>query len=156
MREVADASGLGRTTVYRHFPTREALLEALFERVDEESQSMAAEAARRPGPALDALRWLGPRCIELAERFRFLQAHRDLRAQTPAWMQPAPEDPLPRFLADAQGRGELRADLPVAWLMASLRALAVAAVDEVGAGRLDPQQAGSLLGESFAALATPR
>jgi AcrR family transcriptional regulator len=42
MQEVAAASGLGRTTVYRHFPSRETLLVSLFERVVEEAQRISA------------------------------------------------------------------------------------------------------------------
>src|SRR5215212_717021 len=45
MADVADAAGVARATLYRYFPTRESLLEAL-----------TAEAAERAGDALDAAR----------------------------------------------------------------------------------------------------
>ena len=42
MREIADASGTGRTTLYRHFPDREALVAAIYERVLNEADEMTA------------------------------------------------------------------------------------------------------------------
>src|SRR5215472_16712706 len=52
---VAAQAGVSRVTVYAHFPTWEALLEAAVQRAVE--QSMAALASLRPeeGPPLDAL-----------------------------------------------------------------------------------------------------
>ncbi len=47
MRQIADASGLTRTTVYRHFPSREDLLRAIFRVVAAEVDA----ATRRPSPA---------------------------------------------------------------------------------------------------------
>lgn len=152
MREVADASGLGRTTVYRHFPTREALVRALFERIVAESRVVAEAATERPGTAREALRWLGPQFVALGERFRFLEAHRGLREETLSGLETTPDEPLPVYLAAAQRRGELRPDLPVPWILAMIRGLTVATVDEVRAGRLAPGDAGRLLGDAFAAL----
>jgi AcrR family transcriptional regulator len=155
MREVADASGLGRTTVYRHFPSREALVRALFERVVEEARVVAEAATRRDGPAVDALRWLGPQFVELGQRFRFLEAHRDLRGEALAQSEPELDEPLPVFLEAAQRRGELRDDRPVAWVLAMLRGLTIATIDEVTAGRLDAEDAGRLLGAALVDLTAP-
>jgi AcrR family transcriptional regulator len=40
MREIAEASGVGRTTVYRHFPQRDDLVRALFRRVFEDAHEL--------------------------------------------------------------------------------------------------------------------
>src|SRR5258708_17129814 len=59
--DIATASGVARATIYRSFPTREALLAALIERAPAEDgealaparldQGTAREAPRRPLPA---------------------------------------------------------------------------------------------------------
>jgi len=59
LKEVADHAGLGVGTVYRHFPTREALQEAVLADHLETLRSRAAELAQTH-PAADALvTWLG-------------------------------------------------------------------------------------------------
>ena len=42
MATIAERSGLGRTTVYRHFPARNDLILALFERVIEEARQVTS------------------------------------------------------------------------------------------------------------------
>lgn len=154
MRAIADASDVGRSTVYRHFPTREALLRALFERVLTESGELAAETAASERSAAETLRGLGPRIVEIGERYRFLDSHRHLRDEFLA-ADAARDDPLEPWLAAAQARGELRADLPVAWMLAMIRGLAVAGVDELIAGRVEAEAAGRLLGDTLATAFAP-
>lgn len=154
MQEIADASGLGRTTVYRHFPRRQDLIDALFADVLREAGRTIEEALRAPGSVRELLCALGPRIIAIGDRYRFLDAHPDLRERALT----AGDDvgnPLAAFLADAQRRGEVRTDLPVAWMLTSLRGLAVVAMYELTAGRLTVDQAGTYLGETLAAAFLP-
>ena len=89
MTDVSDAAGLSRGTLYRYFPTKELLLEAVFERgarrVEQEMQAAIAAAPGvedrvrvvsefRPG-ALD--RELGARLMEAEPGFvlQFLARH---------------------------------------------------------------------------------
>jgi AcrR family transcriptional regulator len=154
MQEIADASGLGRTTVYRHFPRRQDLIDALFSEVLREAGKTIEEALRAPGSVRELLCALGPRIIAIGDRYRFLDAHPELRERA---LTAGDEvgNPLAAFLADAQRRGELRSDLPVAWMLTSLRGLAVVAMYDLTAGRLTVEQAGVYLGETLSAAFLP-
>ena len=156
MRDVADASGLGRTTVYRHFSTREDLVRALFDRVFAESGERMAAAAASGGDAPAVLRRIAADLVDLGERWRFLEHHRDLREERMANPQEVENEPYERWFGDAQARGELRSDLPLAWMLAMVRGMTVAATDELLAGTVDREAGGRLLGESFVAAFTPR
>jgi AcrR family transcriptional regulator len=143
MQEVADASGLGRTTVYRHFPRRQDLIDALF-----------AEAVRTAGSARELLCALGPRFIAIGDRYRFVDAHPDLRVRA---LRPIDEvtNPLEAYLTKAQERGELRTDMPVSWILTTLRGLGVVAMVEVNAGRMTVEEAGRYVGETCASAFAP-
>lgn len=58
LEAVAREAGVGIGTLYRHFPTRETLFEAVYRREVEQLAELAATLAARPDP-VDALRrWL--------------------------------------------------------------------------------------------------
>jgi AcrR family transcriptional regulator len=156
MGDIADASGLGRTTVYRHFPSRDELMNALFARVVEDGREMAAGTAASSEPTLEALRGLGPKIVEIGERYRFLDSHRHIRDAALGRAQSVGKDPLEDYLAAAQGRGELRDDVPVPWMLGTIRALGIASVDQLIAGNLTPAQAGELLGNLLVDVFSPR
>jgi AcrR family transcriptional regulator len=154
MQEVADASGLGRTTVYRHFPRRQDLIDALFAEVIRDAASTIEEALRTAGSARELLCDLGPRFIAIGDRYRFVDARPELRDRA---LNPIDEvtNPLEAYLSSAQARGELRDDLPVSWILTTLRGLGVVAMVEVNAGRMTVEQAGRYVGETCASAFAP-
>jgi AcrR family transcriptional regulator len=149
MQEVADACGLGRTTVYRHFPKRQDLIDALFEEVLHEAAETIEDALHESGSARELLCDIGTRIIAIGDRFAFLDAHPELRERALGENGPA-GDPLGAYLAAAQERGEIRADLPVAWMLTTLRGLAIVAMVERQAGRMTVEEAGRYVGETVA------
>jgi AcrR family transcriptional regulator len=156
MQEVADASGLGRTTVYRHFPRRQDLIDALFEEVLREAGETVEDALRQATSPRELLCDLGVRIMAIGDRYRFLDAHPELRERTLALGGELREDPLERYLAEAQTRGEVRGDLPVAWMLTTLRGLGVVAMMEVSAGRMTVDEAGRHVGETCASAFMPQ
>jgi AcrR family transcriptional regulator len=156
MQEVADASGLGRTTVYRHFPRRQDLIDALFEEVLREAAETVEDALRSATSPRALLCDLGPRIIAIGDRYRFLDAHPELRERTLSLAGESREDPLERYLAECQARGEVRDDLPVAWMLTTLRGLGVVAMMEVSAGRMTVEEAGKHVGETCASAFMPQ
>jgi AcrR family transcriptional regulator len=158
MQEVADASGLGRTTVYRHFPRRQDLIDALFEEVLREAAETVNEALAQAGSARELLCDLGTRVIAIGDRYRFLDAHPEVRDRTLAGenAMDGAENPLEEYLLQAQRRGEVRDDIPVRWMLTTLRGLGVVAMVEVSAGRLSVEEAGRHVGETCATAFTAR
>jgi AcrR family transcriptional regulator len=157
MQEVADASGLGRTTVYRHFPRRQDLIDALFQDVLREAAQTIENAVQGTSSPRELLCELGPRIIAIGDRYRFLDAHPELRERALApTFEGTREDPLERYLTEAQERGEVRDDMPVGWMLTTLRGLGVVAMMEVAAGRITVEEAGKHVGETCASAFTPQ
>jgi AcrR family transcriptional regulator len=148
MRDIADAAALARTTLYRHFPAREDLIFAIFERIIAEARVITAEAVAEGGTAPEILRRLASEIVAIGARYKFLEAHRDLSER--ALKETTGEDePLLVWIRAAHARGELTAELDPDWIFQMITALAMRANEEMQEGRVEQQQAGRLLGETL-------
>lgn len=156
MGQIADASGVGRTTVYRHFPTREDLLRVLIERALTQTRAMVVEVLEQDIPTETALRELGEAIAALGERFTFLATYRPLDPETLITARRRVTEPLTRFIEAGARRGTVRADLPPDWLVAMMRGMSMAAREAIREGETDRRAAGRMLGEAFVALLAPR
>jgi YD repeat-containing protein len=150
MAAIAERSGLGRTTLYRHFPARRDLLIALFERVIDEAYEATSAVIDAGRPTAATLRALGPAIIAIADRYRFLHGSRPLGEELISASVRDPDQPLRRFLAAAQERGEVHRDLPVDWIVIAVNGLATTTANEMNESRLSLDAAGRLLGETLA------
>ncbi|GAB3157185.1 hypothetical protein GCM10027290_57240 [Micromonospora sonneratiae] len=148
MRQIAEASGVARITVYRNFPTREHLIQALIDLVVDEERAVVTTAITPGGTAATFFDRLGPGIIRVGERYRFLD-NRPGKATDAPLRHPAPDEPLLAWLTDAAGRGELRADLPPEWMYAMIHGLGRAANEEVLVGRRTADEAGQLLARTL-------
>lgn len=144
---VAAEAGVSRVTVYSHFPTREALLEALAERAVRRFRAALEPVdlgAEEPAAALDhliAMAWREQDRYEgLAHLIRaglsssaLLRAHDSLH------------EPISALIRRGQADGSFRSDLPAEWLLTSYFSLMHACGDEVRAGKIAPADAVGLL-----------
>jgi TetR/AcrR family transcriptional regulator, mexCD-oprJ operon repressor len=140
---VAARAGVSRVTVYAHFPTRAAILEAVVERAVARA-SVAFEAATSgAGSAVEALeRAITAGWVELSRNTAIAEAAAaQLSPDALRRTHEAGFAHMRRTLEDGMASGELRTDVPVDWLVSVLYALLHAAGDDVRAGRLDGDSA---------------
>jgi AcrR family transcriptional regulator len=155
---VAGAAGVSRVTVYAHFATSEALLEAVVERAV--GQAAGALAAARPGegPPAEALMRL------LATGWQELGRHADMADAASALLSgtamtrshAAAHATVAELLHRGQTDGTFRSDLPVSWLVTCCFALIHGCRNEVAAGRLAAADAERVLATTVGDLVLSR
>jgi AcrR family transcriptional regulator len=135
--DVAAAAGMGRTTLHRHFATRDDLLRALA--LDAITRIGDAVEAGRPadGGAADAFMRIAEAVVPLADGFRFLElgpAVWDLPELRDRWFS------LTRVLEELVERGkregDLRPELPTALVVDVFAGALWSVGDAVREGRL--------------------
>ncbi|ACZ91596.1 TetR/AcrR family transcriptional regulator [Streptosporangium roseum] len=112
MEEIARAAGLGVGTLYRHFPDRQALLEAIALDALGRLQTFTRAAVAEDTPRWQVLRRIVEQCVELP-----LALIKTLLAATPAnpelrEMEHDVNARLEHLLGQAQQEGTLRPDIP--------------------------------------------
>jgi AcrR family transcriptional regulator len=153
MAEIATASGTGRSTLYRHFPDREALIEAIAKRVYAEVEEIVTRwlPDRSEDPPAQVIAGLCDAVAAMAERYRFLEYHQALLTA-----KRHPDRPrligrlLTDYIAEQQTAGQIRGDLPADWLVAML-----GAVIKHGAGRSSAPERTRLMHATVSSLLTP-
>jgi AcrR family transcriptional regulator len=138
MAEIARAAGVARITLYGHFHSREALLEAAMRRALDDAAADLEAADIEHGPARETLVRL------LRTAWPHVDQHRALLTvfvnQEPRQLWELHQRvlvPVLRILERGQAEGAFRTDLPTAWMVATYYNLMHAAAGEVSAGRLD-------------------
>lgn len=133
MGEIATASGIGRATIYRHFPTRELLIEAIVQRALNDAE-LAIQASRlEEGTPTEALHRLIATLMDLAARYRFLFSESGVMAPS-EYLRLRTERlsaPVTQLLERGQASGEFSRSLSPAFMQTAMGAVLVAAVGEM-------------------------
>lgn len=142
--EVALASGLGRATIYRHFPTREDLLRAIARHGMELTAVALREARPSEGTAIEALERMidatvqpGYTCMLLLPQLPAPAASEEEKAEMLA--------PFVEALERGVAEGELRADVPVDWMLQLGIVVYQLAMEQFASGRLTREEAVRLM-----------
>ena len=146
MGEIAQAAGLGRVTVYGHFPSREALVEATLARLLEQGETVLAglDLTGDPRQALRDL--IGSSWRLIADAGAVLEAAQS--ALPPGRIRELHARQARRvegLIRRGQSEGAFRADLPATWLVSVLYHVLKGAAADVAGGRLDPADAPRLI-----------
>ncbi len=127
LRDIARRAGVGLGTLYRHFPTREALLEALLRTSFDELTATAAELETSGSPGDALVSWLRD-FVACADNYRGVIASMVAAIEDPESALHASCVTMKaagaRLLARAQAAGEARTDIDGADLYALGGALA--------------------------------
>ncbi|MEV6692149.1 TetR/AcrR family transcriptional regulator [Micromonospora sp. NPDC051196] len=155
VNEIARAAGVGRVTLYGHFPSRAALVEAVSLRVIA-STNQALSAVDLDGDPRDAMARLLEATWQLTYRFgAIVLAASD--ALTPEEMRRVHEEPARRMHALVErGRDEgvFRRDMPLLWQLTTIQAVLHGAAGAVHRGDVTADDATRLVRDTvLAALA---
>ena len=150
LTEVATAAGVGRTTVHRYFATRDDLLHALADEALDSVASAIATARPAADDAAVALQRVVRELVELGPYLRFLNADPviyDSPTLIRRWYEVF--EPVAAAVRRGQDAGQLRADLPVDWVVDLLGGAVITAWDSVHEGRLAARHAPQVVADSL-------
>ena len=143
--EVAEAAGVGRATLYRHFPTREDLLRELSMEAIRATDEAGAHIMAEARSAADALRLTVEAMVPLGDRYYFLtrlpefddaKVNRHLRRQ---------DAELLSLIQAAQQEGGLDPTLPAAWAVGVINGLIYTAWQAVSEDGISAKLAAELV-----------
>jgi AcrR family transcriptional regulator len=146
MAEIARRAGVVRATIYVHFPTREALIDAVTQRAMTEVSAVIDAAEPERGDPADALRRVLTSTWRELGRYHALVAittqlpHAEVRAKHHPVL--ARLEPL---IVRGQRDGSFRSDVPAAWHLSMLIALIHAASAELQVARIADEHAEAAL-----------
>ncbi len=153
---VAAQADVSRVTVYAHFPTWEALLEAAVGRAVRRTMTALESVHPEEGPPVEALDRM------LAATWQHLARYQAMAAAVAELLNPeavtrthqAAHRTIGALLERGRADGSFRSDLPAGWLVTASIALVHACSDGVRAGQIAEQDAVRILSTSIRDLFT--
>jgi TetR/AcrR family transcriptional regulator, mexCD-oprJ operon repressor len=150
--EIARAAGVGRVTLYGHFPTRDALVEAALTQALAEGERVlqALDLTGDPREVLDTL--IKTSWLLVAQSTAVLEAAQEtLPAGRVQELHARPAQRVDDLIRRGQAEGVFRADLPADWLTSVLHHVIHGAAIDVAKGRLDSTDAARFISETILA-----
>jgi AcrR family transcriptional regulator len=123
LEAVAREAGVGIGTLYRHFPTREALFEAVYRREVQQLADLAEELKEQPDPVEALRRWMRSNVRFVATKKGMLQALAlavDKNSELFAYSSDRLTQAVGGLLSRAVAAGEIRNDISAEDLLRAL------------------------------------
>jgi AcrR family transcriptional regulator len=126
LEAVAREAGVGIGTLYRHFPTREALFEAVYRREVQQLADLAEELKEQPDPVEALRRWMRSNVRFVATKKGMLQALAlavEKNSELFAYSSDRLTQAVGGLLSRAVAAGEIRNDISAEDLLRALVAM---------------------------------
>jgi len=148
MQEIADISGIGRTTLYRHFRTRDDLIQAIKRQAMEDACAAVFASRLDEGNAEDALRRVIAGLISVGDRYRILAEERLSKEE----MHGDKDDLAVELFAlveRGQREGTFTSAMSSRWILTAMGHLVMAAIGQVQAGELARNHAATAVADTL-------
>jgi TetR/AcrR family transcriptional repressor of mexCD-oprJ operon len=149
MADIARAAGVGRATLYRYFPTREALLLGLTRVAFEELSGRIADAGLDDVPLREGVARAARAFIAAGSRYAAVVHVGKAYVDDPAEFDLAVAEPVRALIRRGVADGSLRADVPAAVLFEMFTGLLERALQLVERGQVGVEQAGAVITTLF-------
>lgn len=154
--DIAAEAGLGRMTVYGHFPTRAELIEAAVVESLQRGDDVLSKVSLDGDPAVAFARLIESTWALVDQaRSLLIAAQKELPPSRIRDLHGTLEVRVRDLMERGQREGAFRRDLPVSWLLTTTHVIINAAADEITAGRLDPAHAARVINTTLQSAFTP-
>ncbi len=156
LKDIATEAGVGRVTLYGHYDTRAALVDAVVDRAIGQTESDLADLDLSGHP-IEAMARLIAATWDLTHRFGALvvAAERTLPADRIKVLHEAPALRVRTLLERGRGAGVFRADMPAEWQLSAIQALVHAGVEAAYRNELTFEQARTLVPSTILGVLAP-
>lgn len=148
MEEVAEAAGVGRATLYRYFPSRDALLQALEAAALEEVCVKIAQAELDTVPVREGIARLNRGFLDAGDKYIAL-LHAGRKSTDPHVIEQRIAAPVRALIHRGVQDGTLRADIPPDLLLGMFTALLESALQMTTRARLGTEAASAAITSAF-------
>ncbi|MGA5760075.1 TetR/AcrR family transcriptional regulator [Nonomuraea bangladeshensis] len=154
--DIAKAAGVGRVTLYGHFPSREALVDAVLEHAVGLADAVLDDPALDERPAPEAMAALLRSSWEVLDRHRrlFVAADRIMATERIREHHERPLRRVERLIERGRREGDFRTDLPLPWLVTTFFSIIHSAAQERESGRLPAEDVERVLVTTMLSLLT--
>ena len=135
--DIAEAAGVGRTTLHRYFPDRESLIEATIEDSIQAIHQSVADAALDQGSSLAAMRRAVAAMVAVGDRLMFVFGDpRVLEGYGAPDAAVPPDDPVIDLIKRGQAEGVFDPEVSPSWIQHVLWVLVYRGCEDADRGEL--------------------